>query len=130
MLTLRAANVCAVLPTILGTIVSVAHADDQLAAMAAAADQARKTVTAWHGPTNSPPLQKGKTIYAITCASQGIGCVRAANGAKEGGEAAGWTVRVIDGKGDPGNLEWRDPVCNRGKGRRHCAGSGAARAGG
>jgi ribose transport system substrate-binding protein len=102
MLTLRAANFCAVLPIILGTIVSVAHADDQLAAMAAAADQARTTVTAWHGPTNSPPLQKGKTIYAITCASQGIGCVRAANGAKEGGETAGWTVRVIDGKGDPG----------------------------
>jgi ribose transport system substrate-binding protein len=90
-----------VVPAAFVTMISLAYADD-LSTMGAAADQARKTVTAWHGPANSPPLQKGKTIYVITCASQGIGCVRAANGAKEGGEAAGWTVRVIDGKGDPG----------------------------
>jgi ribose transport system substrate-binding protein len=118
-----------VLPIILGTIVSVAHADDQLASMAAVADQARKTVTAWHGPTNSPAVQKRKTIYAITCASQGIGCVRAANGAREGGEAAGWTVRVIDGKGDPATWNSAIQSCDRGEGRRHCASGGAACAG-
>ena len=67
-----------------------------------AADQARKTVTEWHGPTSSPPLQKNKNIYVITCSSQGVGCTRAAAGVKEAGETAGWTVRVVDGKGDPG----------------------------
>jgi len=102
MLASRLVGLCAAVPIIAGTFFSAARADDQLAAMAAAADQARKTVTAWHGPTSSPPLQKNKNIYVITCSSQGVGCTRAAAGAKEAGEAAGWTVRVIDGKGDPG----------------------------
>jgi ribose transport system substrate-binding protein len=94
----RVAGLCAVL--IIAGAYPV-HADEQLTAMAGAADQARKTVTTWHGPTSSPPIQRNKSIYVITCSSQGVGCTRAAAGVKEAGEAAGWTVRIIDGKGDP-----------------------------
>lgn len=63
--------------------------------------KAREPLTKWPGPSSSPALQHGKTIYVITCTSQAIGCLRAANGVREAGELAGWTVRVVDGKGDP-----------------------------
>ncbi len=97
----RVVGLCAALPIIASAFFSATRADDQLSTMGAAADQARKTITAWHGPATSPPLQKNKTIYVVTCSSQGVGCTRAASGVKEAGEAAGWTVRVVDGKGDP-----------------------------
>lgn len=69
---------------------------------AQAVAEARQPLAKWPGPTSSPAAQKGKTVYVVTCSSQGIGCVRAGNGVKEAGELLGWTVRVIDGKGDPG----------------------------
>ncbi|MGH6958947.1 MAG: sugar ABC transporter substrate-binding protein [Dongiaceae bacterium] len=73
-------------------------ADDAAAAVAAA----KKPLADWSVPPPAPTPAKGKSVYVITCTSQGIGCVRAANGVKEAGERLGWTVRVIDGKGDPG----------------------------
>jgi ribose transport system substrate-binding protein len=63
--------------------------------------KARAEVTAWPGPTRSVTSASGKSVYVITCASQGIGCVRAANGVTEAGAALGWDVRTIDGRGDP-----------------------------
>ena len=63
--------------------------------------EAREAKTAWPGPTTPIKTQAGKRIYVITCASQGIGCVRAANGVVEAGGVLGWDVRVIDGRGDP-----------------------------
>ena len=77
--------------------VGSAAADDPAANVAAArAPQAK-----WTGPTTSAKPASGKTIYVITCASQGIGCVRAAKGVEEAGAALGWQVRTIDGRGDP-----------------------------
>src|SRR5271155_621899 len=74
-----------------------AAADDPAAIVAAArAPQAK-----WTGPTTSAKPESGKSIYVITCASQGIGCVRAAKGVEEAGAALGWQVRTIDGRGDP-----------------------------
>ncbi len=75
-----------------------AHADATSDAVAAA----KQPLTDWKAPPAAPAPAKGKSIYVVTCTSQGIGCVRAANGVKEAGEQLGWTVRVIDGKGDPG----------------------------
>lgn len=77
------------------------HAWAESAASQAVAE-ARQPLAKWPGPTSSPAVQKGKTDYVVTCSSQGIGCVRAGNGVKEAGELLGGTVRVIDGKGDPG----------------------------
>lgn len=64
--------------------------------------EARQTLANWQAPPVAPAPQAGKSIYVVTCTSQGIGCVRAATGAREAGESIGWNVRVIDGKGDPG----------------------------
>lgn len=77
----------------------IAFATDDPAASVAAA---KKPLADWPAPPAAPAVAKGKTIYVVTCTSQGIGCVRAANGVKEAGERLGWTVRIIDGKGDPG----------------------------
>jgi ribose transport system substrate-binding protein len=75
---------------------------------AASTDDATKAVSAasaplsqWPGAKAPVTPERGKTIYVITCASQGIGCVRAAKGVEEAGVALGWTVRTIDGQGDP-----------------------------
>ena len=87
-----AALACATL--ISGTL---ALADDKSNAV----DAARAPVTKWPGPAVAVKPETGKTVYVITCASQGIGCVRAAKGVEEAGAALGWTVRTIDGQGDP-----------------------------
>ncbi len=67
-----------------------------------AVQAAKQPLTQWQEPPPAPTPQKDKTVYVVTCTSQGIGCVRAANGVKEAGDHLGWNVRVIDGKGDPG----------------------------
>ena len=72
-------------------------ADDPAAAVA----KAHAPLTTWTGPQTSPKSPAGKSIYVITCASQGIGCVRAAKGVEEAGSLLGWQVRTIDGRGDP-----------------------------
>ena len=63
--------------------------------------KAHAPLTTWTGPKASATPQSGKSIYVITCASQGIGCIRAAKGVEEAGNALGWQVRTIDGRGDP-----------------------------
>lgn len=67
-----------------------------------AVSQAAAAKTQWPGPTSAPKsVAKGKTIYVITCTSQGNGCVRAAAGATQAASLLGWNVKTIDGKGDP-----------------------------
>lgn len=65
-------------------------------------DKAREPLTQWPGPTASVKAEKGKKIVVVTCSSQGIGCVRAANGVAAAGKVLDWDVQVIDGRGDPG----------------------------
>jgi ribose transport system substrate-binding protein len=43
----------------------------------------------------------GKRIAAITCSSQGYGCVQGGIGVQEAAKTLGWNVTVADGKGDP-----------------------------
>lgn len=66
-----------------------------------AVDAAKAPLAKWPGPTAAVSPAKGKTVYVVTCAAQGIGCVRAAKGVEEAGAVLGWTVRTIDGRGDP-----------------------------
>ena len=65
-------------------------------------ENARKALTVWPGPTAAVKVDQPKTIFVVTCSSQGIGCVRAASGVTEAGKVLGWNVQVIDGRGDPG----------------------------
>ncbi len=76
--------------------------------MSDAVDAARAPVAKWPGQASSVKPENGKTVYVITCASQGIGCVRAAKGVEEAGAALGWTVRTIDGQGDP--ARWNNGI--------------------
>jgi len=65
-------------------------------------ERRRAALESWPGPTAPVKVEAGKTVYVVTCASQGIGCVRAAQGVEQAGQALGWAVQVIDGRGDPG----------------------------
>jgi ribose transport system substrate-binding protein len=55
----------------------------------------------WPGPNDPVKPPAGKKITMITCGSQGITCVRVANGVKAAGEALGYQVKVVDGRSDP-----------------------------
>jgi ribose transport system substrate-binding protein len=55
----------------------------------------------WPGPNDPVKPPAAKKITMITCGSQGITCVRVANGVKAAGEALGYTVKVVDGRSDP-----------------------------
>lgn len=88
----------ALLATLFASVSIAAHAADTAAAITAA----RAPLAAWPGPDAPVKVKAGKTVFVVTCSSQGIGCVRAANGVSEAGKALGWTVQVIDGRGDPG----------------------------
>ena len=57
--------------------------------------------TTWPGPDSPVVAPAGKKIVAITCGSQGYGCVQGAQGVKDAGAKLGWDVTVVDGKGDP-----------------------------
>lgn len=65
-------------------------------------DNARQALAVWPGPTANVKVAQPKTIFVVTCSSQGIGCVRAAAGVTAAGAVLGWKVQVIDGRGDPG----------------------------
>lgn len=51
-----------------------------------------------HVPPAGPPIQKQKSVVLIPCTLAAEGCGQPALGAEEAAKAAGWTVRIIDGK--------------------------------
>jgi ribose transport system substrate-binding protein len=70
-------------------------------AAAAVVERAMAPVTTFQGPKESVEAEPGRKIVAVTCSSQGYGCVQGAKGVEEAGRALGWQVTVVDGKGDP-----------------------------
>lgn len=72
------------------------------AAVSQRVEDAKSPVENWPGPTESIEAPADKKIVAITCSSQGYGCVQGGIGVQQAGEALGWDVTVVDGKGDPG----------------------------
>lgn len=70
-------------------------------AVAATVERAMAPVTEFPGPSEPVKAERGKRIVAITCSSQGYGCVQGGIGVQEAGKALGWEVTVADGKGDP-----------------------------
>lgn len=55
----------------------------------------------WPGPNEAVKPPANKSITIITCGSQGITCVRVANGAKAAAAAAGYDATVVDGQSNP-----------------------------
>lgn len=58
--------------------------------------------TKWQGPTApvTPPKQKFKVV-GITCQSSLHGCLTPLLGAQQAAKALGWSMTIVDGKGDP-----------------------------
>lgn len=55
----------------------------------------------WPGPDTPVTPPPGKSITVITCGSQGITCVRVAEGVEAAAAAAGYQSNVIDGQSNP-----------------------------
>jgi ribose transport system substrate-binding protein len=55
----------------------------------------------WPGPNDPVKPPAGKKITVITCGSQGITCVRVANGAKAAAQTLGYSATVVDGRSQP-----------------------------
>jgi ribose transport system substrate-binding protein len=70
-------------------------------AAAAAVTAAKAPQASWPGPTTPVNPPTGRRIAAITCGSQGYGCVQAAQGVAAAGKVLGWDVSIVDGKSDP-----------------------------
>lgn len=69
--------------------------------VSAAVSSAAAAQTTWPGPDTAIVPPPGKKVVAITCGSQGYGCVQGAQGVAAAGKAVGWNVQIVDGKGDP-----------------------------
>ncbi len=54
----------------------------------------------WDGPTTGPKIAAGKTIIYLAGDMRNGGTEGVSRGVEEAGKAAGWTVRILDGRGD------------------------------
>ncbi len=72
--------------------------------------QARQPVTSYTLPKAHLSAVKDKHIVAITCTNQGSGCLQSAQAAATAVKSFGWTMTIVDGKGDP-NV-WNSAILN------------------
>lgn len=92
------------------TTTAANSSSDATATFSQAVAAASKPVSTWPGPNARVTPAKGKKIVVVTCSAQGAGCVRAAKGATEAGQAVGWQVRTITGAGTP--QSWNAGILN------------------
>ena len=55
----------------------------------------------FQGPTTAVKAVKGKKVTVVACPLANEGCLKAANAVKDAGKLLGWSVTLVDGKGDP-----------------------------
>ena len=73
---------------------------DELADAKARVAAATARVTKWDGPTTGPKAAPGKTIIYIAGDLRNGGTEGVSRGVAEAAHAIGWTLRVLDGRGD------------------------------
>ena len=73
---------------------------DALADAKARIATATARVTRWDGPTTGPKAAQGKTIIYIAGDLRNGGTEGVSRGVAEAAAAIGWTLRVLDGRGD------------------------------
>ena len=71
---------------------------DAKARVAAATQKAGK----WDGPTTGPKIAAGKTVIYVAGDMRNGGTEGVSRGVEEAAKAAGWTLRIIDGRGEIG----------------------------
>jgi len=64
-------------------------------------ERAKKPVSEWPGPTESPRLARGQFVFAIPCSKVAEGCQRIVDGVKSAADAVGWRFATVDPAGDP-----------------------------
>lgn len=84
-----------------GASTSTAAGGAGLTAAKQAVAAASEPIASWDGFGPAIKPAAGKHIVAIECSSLGVGCVQGANAVKEAGAKLGWSVDVVNGKGDP-----------------------------
>lgn len=73
---------------------------DELADAKARVAAATARVTKWDGPTTGPKAAPGKTIIYIAGDLRNGGTEGVSRGVGEAAKAIGWTLRILDGRGD------------------------------
>ena len=73
---------------------------DELADAKARVAAATARVTKWDGPTTGPKAASGKTIIYIAGDLRNGGTEGVSRGVGEAAKAIGWTLRILDGRGD------------------------------
>ena len=73
---------------------------DELADAKARVAKAVETAGKWEGPTTGPKAPAGKTIIYVAGDMRNGGTEGVSRGVEEAAKAIGWTLRIIDGRGD------------------------------
>ncbi|MDX7953023.1 substrate-binding domain-containing protein [Lichenihabitans sp. Uapishka_5] len=76
-----------------------AHADEMADAKARVA-KATEKAGQWDGPTTGPKIAPGKTIIYLAGDMRNGGTEGVSRGVEEAAKAAGWTLRILDGRGE------------------------------
>ena len=79
---------------------SGARADDIMEAAKARVAAATQRAGKWDGPTTGPTAAAGKTVVYVAGDMRNGGTSGVSDGAKEAAAAIGWTLRIIDGRGE------------------------------
>jgi ribose transport system substrate-binding protein len=81
--------------------VSTDSGSDVVAEAKQAIAESQGPISEWTGPTESPPVAEGKTIYNISCSPDTEGCQRPYKAAAEAAETLGWKVVNVQTNGTP-----------------------------
>ena len=77
-----------------------AQADEMLDAAKARIEAATQKAGAWDGPTTGPKAATGKTVIYVAGDLRNGGTEGVSRGVDEAAKAIGWTLRILDGRGD------------------------------
>ncbi|KAB0678998.1 substrate-binding domain-containing protein [Aureimonas leprariae] len=75
-------------------------ADEFMDAAKAKVEAATQKAGAWDGPTTGPKAATGKTVVYVAGDLKNGGTEGVSRGVEEAAKAIGWTLRVIDGRGE------------------------------
>ena len=96
---MRAILLCGVAAATLWTV-GVARADEVMDAAKTRMNAATQKAGKWDGPTSGPAAAKGKTIIYVGGDLRNGGVEGVSRGVDEAAKAIGWTLRIIDGRGE------------------------------
>ncbi len=85
---------------LLALLIATGARADELADAKARVAAATQKAGRWDGPTTGPKIAPGKTIIYIAGDMRNGGTEGVSRGVEEAAKAAGWTLRILDGRGE------------------------------